>query len=66
MWFESDCSEKFQAAERTAMESATSIATEAIVSVRTVQGLGKLYWLLSCQKYKKNVKIHTYYTLFYA
>ncbi|XP_026317561.1 multidrug resistance protein homolog 49-like isoform X2 [Hyposmocoma kahamanoa] len=40
VWLESVSAEQSQAAERTALESATSIATEAIVSVRTVQSLG--------------------------
>lgn len=43
VWLESVSAEQAQAAERTALESATSIATEAIVSVRTVQSLGEPY-----------------------
>lgn len=35
-------SQKSQADERAAMEDATSIATEAIVSIKTVQSLGKI------------------------
>lgn len=44
VWLESTSAEKSQAAERTALESATSIATEAIVGVRTVQSLGEICW----------------------
>ncbi|XP_073952769.1 multidrug resistance protein homolog 49-like [Choristoneura fumiferana] len=40
IWFEGIVSQKAQQDERDAMESATSIATEAVVSIRTVQSLG--------------------------
>lgn len=41
IWFEGIMSRKSQADERKAMESATSVATEAVVSIKTVQSLGK-------------------------
>ncbi|CAH2103160.1 unnamed protein product [Euphydryas editha] len=40
IWLEGIISQRSQADERAAMESATSIATEAVVSIRTVQSLG--------------------------
>ncbi|CAH0578089.1 unnamed protein product [Chrysodeixis includens] len=40
IWFEGIMSRKSQADERKAMESATSVATEAVVSIKTVQSLG--------------------------
>lgn len=42
IWLEGIVSQKSQSDERAAMESATSIATEAVVSIRTVQSLGKI------------------------
>lgn len=41
IWLEGIVSQKSQEDEREAMESAVAIATEAVVSIRTVQGLGK-------------------------
>lgn len=40
IWLEGIVSQKSQSDERDAMESATSVATEAVVSIRTVQSLG--------------------------
>ncbi|XP_045458095.1 multidrug resistance protein homolog 49-like [Melitaea cinxia] len=40
IWLEGIISQKSQTDERNAMESATSIATEAVVSIKTVQSLG--------------------------
>ncbi|XP_034839685.1 multidrug resistance protein homolog 49-like isoform X2 [Maniola hyperantus] len=40
IWLEGIVSQKSQSDERSAMESATSIATEAVVSIKTVQSLG--------------------------
>ncbi|XP_047524484.1 multidrug resistance protein homolog 49-like [Pieris napi] len=40
IWLEGRVSQKSQSDERDAMESATSIATEAVVSIKTVQSLG--------------------------
>ncbi|CAK1554106.1 unnamed protein product [Leptosia nina] len=40
IWLEGRISQKSQSDERDAMESATSIATEAVVSIKTVQSLG--------------------------
>ncbi|CAG4929498.1 unnamed protein product [Parnassius apollo] len=40
IWLEGIMSQKSQKDERAAMESATSIATEAVVSIKTVQSLG--------------------------
>ncbi|XP_013162197.1 PREDICTED: multidrug resistance protein homolog 49-like [Papilio xuthus] len=40
IWLEGIVSQKSQTDERAAMESATAIATEAVVSIRTVQSLG--------------------------
>ncbi|KAJ2954416.1 hypothetical protein O0L34_g2683 [Tuta absoluta] len=40
IWLEGIVSQKSQQNERAAMESATAVATEAIVSIRTVQSLG--------------------------
>lgn len=40
IWLEGIVSQKSQADERVAMESATAIATEAVVSIKTVQSLG--------------------------
>ncbi|CAK1588203.1 unnamed protein product [Parnassius mnemosyne] len=40
MWLEGIMSQKSQADERDAMESATAVATEAVVSIKTVQSLG--------------------------
>lgn len=42
IWLEGKMSRKSQADERAAMESATSVATEAVVSIKTVQSLGEL------------------------
>ncbi|CAH2211120.1 jg21855, partial [Pararge aegeria aegeria] len=41
IWLEGIVSQQSQSDERNAMESATSIATEAVVSIKTVQSLGK-------------------------
>lgn len=41
IWLEGIMSQKSQENERDAMESAVAIATEAVVSIRTVQSLGK-------------------------
>lgn len=41
IWLEGIVSQKSQTDERNAMESATSIATEAVISIKTVQSLGK-------------------------
>lgn len=41
IWLEGIISQKSQADERAAMESATAIATEAVISIKTVQSLGK-------------------------
>lgn len=43
IWLEGIISQKSQTDERNAMESATSIATEAVVSIKTVQSLGNFY-----------------------
>ncbi|CAH0716416.1 unnamed protein product, partial [Brenthis ino] len=40
IWLEGIVSQKSQTDERAAMESATSIATEAVISIKTVQSLG--------------------------
>ncbi|CAB3225437.1 unnamed protein product [Arctia plantaginis] len=40
IWLEGIVSQKSQSDERAAMESATAIATEAVVSIKTVQSLG--------------------------
>ncbi|CAG4929505.1 unnamed protein product [Parnassius apollo] len=40
IWLEGIMSQKSQKVERAAMESATSIATEAVISIKTVQSLG--------------------------
>ncbi|KAL4704734.1 hypothetical protein ACJJTC_006512, partial [Scirpophaga incertulas] len=40
IWLEGIVSQKSQSDERDAMETATSVATEAVVSIRTVQSLG--------------------------
>lgn len=40
IWLEGIISLKSQKDERAAMDAATSIATEAVVSIRTVQSLG--------------------------
>ncbi|XP_063837633.1 multidrug resistance protein homolog 49-like [Ostrinia nubilalis] len=40
IWLEGIVSQKSQTNEREAMETATSVATEAVVSIRTVQSLG--------------------------
>ncbi|XP_049693223.2 multidrug resistance protein homolog 49 [Helicoverpa armigera] len=40
IWLEGIVSQQSQVDERTAMESATAIATEAVVSIKTVQSLG--------------------------
>ncbi|CAG4942049.1 unnamed protein product [Colias eurytheme] len=40
IWLEGIVSQKSQSDERDAMESATAIATEAVVSIKTVQSLG--------------------------
>ncbi|XP_061382310.1 multidrug resistance protein homolog 49-like [Danaus plexippus] len=40
IWLEGIISQKSQADERAAMESATAIATEAVISIKTVQSLG--------------------------
>ncbi|XP_039763141.1 multidrug resistance protein homolog 49-like [Pararge aegeria] len=40
IWLEGIVSQQSQSDERNAMESATSIATEAVVSIKTVQSLG--------------------------
>ncbi|CAB3235159.1 unnamed protein product [Arctia plantaginis] len=40
IWLEGIVSQQSQSDERAAMESATAIATEAVVSIRTVQSLG--------------------------
>lgn len=40
IWLEGIVSQKSQTDERSAMESATAIATEGVVSIRTVQSLG--------------------------
>lgn len=40
IWLEGMMSRKSQEDERDAMESATGVATEAIVSIKTVQSLG--------------------------
>ncbi|KAL0852199.1 hypothetical protein ABMA28_000423 [Loxostege sticticalis] len=40
IWLEGIVSQKSQADERDAMETATTVATEAVVSIRTVQSLG--------------------------
>lgn len=40
IWLEGIISQQSQANERAAMESATAIATEAIIAIRTVQSLG--------------------------
>ncbi|XP_072931072.1 multidrug resistance protein homolog 49-like [Epargyreus clarus] len=40
IWLEGIISQKSQSDERAAMESATAIATEAVVSIKTVQSLG--------------------------
>lgn len=42
IWLEGIVSQKSQADEREAMETATTVATEAVISIRTVQSLGKL------------------------
>lgn len=42
IWLEGIVSQKSQADERDAMETATTVATEAVVSIRTVQSLGKI------------------------
>lgn len=44
IWLEGLISRKTQQDERAAMESATAIATEAVVSIRTVQSLGKIQY----------------------
>lgn len=40
IWLEGIISQQSQANERAAMESATAIATEAVIAIRTVQSLG--------------------------
>lgn len=40
IWLEGMVSQQSQTDERAAMESATAIATEAVVSIKTVQSLG--------------------------
>lgn len=47
IWLEGIMSQQSQTDERNAMESATAIATEAIISIRTVQSLGKIRQNLS-------------------
>lgn len=42
IWLEGIMSQKSQQDEREAMESATAIATEAVVSIKTVQSLGNI------------------------
>lgn len=51
IWLEGIVSQKSQSDERAAMESATSIATEAVVSIKTVQSLGNHYLSLLDTKY---------------
>lgn len=41
IWLEGMISQQSQIDERAAMEQATAIATEAVVSIKTVQSLGK-------------------------
>ena len=41
IWLEGMISQQSQIDERSAMEQATAIATEAVVSIKTVQSLGK-------------------------
>lgn len=45
IWMEGIISQKSQSDERAAMESATAVATEAIVSIKTVQSLGNFNWI---------------------
>lgn len=44
IWLEGIISQQSQANERAEMESATAIATEAIIAIRTVQSLGDLVY----------------------
>ncbi|XP_047544251.1 multidrug resistance protein homolog 49-like [Vanessa atalanta] len=66
IWLEGIISQKSQSDERAAMESATSIATEAVVSIRTVQSLGvenvflekfKEALILSCAAVAKKTRL---------
>lgn len=41
IWLEGRMSQKSQSDEQKALEDATSVATEAVVSIKTVQSLGK-------------------------
>lgn len=41
IWLEGIVSQKSQSDEREAMETANTVATEAVISIRTVQSLGK-------------------------
>lgn len=48
IWLEGIVSQQSQINERTAMEAATAIATEAVVSIKTVQSLGKKNFKTIC------------------
>lgn len=50
IWLEGIVSQKSQTDERAAMESATSIATEAVISIKTVQSLG-IFFLLNTNSF---------------